>query len=65
MKLRTRSSLLENLQAELFTRSQCMMGDRSLITVPTPEGLRPSEGSGGFIENFKVNAGIPLKRVHA
>ncbi|XP_030606280.1 rap1 GTPase-activating protein 1 isoform X2 [Archocentrus centrarchus] len=54
LELRTRSSLLENLQAELFTRSQCMMGDRSLITAPTSEGLRgPSEGSGGFIENFK------------
>lgn len=54
LELRTRSSLLENLQSELFTRSQCMMGDRSLITVPTSEGVRgPSEGSGGFIENFK------------
>ncbi|XP_005925329.1 rap1 GTPase-activating protein 2 [Haplochromis burtoni] len=72
LELRTRSSLLENLQAELFTRSQCMMGDQSLIAVPTSEGLRgPSEGSGGFIENFKrairvrshsfENLGVPRK----
>lgn len=55
MKLRTRSSLLESLQAELSTRSQCMMGDRSLSALPSSEGLRgASEGSGGFIENFKV-----------
>uniref|UniRef100_A0A3B4H4X0 Si:ch1073-90m23.1 n=1 Tax=Pundamilia nyererei TaxID=303518 RepID=A0A3B4H4X0_9CICH len=65
LELRTRSSLLENLQAELFTRSQCMMGDQSLIAVPTSEGLRgPSEGSGGFIENFKVNVCISLKYLH-
>uniref|UniRef100_A0A3B4HB44 Si:ch1073-90m23.1 n=1 Tax=Pundamilia nyererei TaxID=303518 RepID=A0A3B4HB44_9CICH len=55
LELRTRSSLLENLQAELFT-----------------QGLRgPSEGSGGFIENFKrairvrshsfENLGVPRK----
>uniref|UniRef100_A0A671WC28 Si:ch1073-90m23.1 n=1 Tax=Sparus aurata TaxID=8175 RepID=A0A671WC28_SPAAU len=54
LELRTRSSLLESLQAELSTRSQCMMGDRSLSALPSSEGLRgASEGSGGFIENFK------------
>ncbi|XP_041843820.1 rap1 GTPase-activating protein 2 [Melanotaenia boesemani] len=54
LELRTRSSLLESLQTELFTRSQCMMGDPSLAAVPTSEGVRgASEGSGGFIENFK------------
>lgn len=56
VKLRTRSSLLESLQAELSTRSQCMMGDPSLSALPSSEGARGvSEGSGGFIENFKVN----------
>lgn len=59
-KLRTRSSLLESLQAELSTRSQCMMGDPSLSALPSSEGVRgASEGSGGFIENFKVNVGLP------
>lgn len=59
MKLRTRSSLLESLQTELSTRSQCMMGDPSLSVLPTSEGVRGvSEGSGGFIENFKVNVAI-------
>ncbi|KAM9310470.1 rap1 GTPase-activating protein 2 isoform 2-T2 [Pholidichthys leucotaenia] len=54
LELRTRSSLLESLQAELFTRSQYMMGDPSLTSAPNSEGVRgPSEGSGGFIENFK------------
>ncbi|XP_036930850.1 rap1 GTPase-activating protein 1 [Acanthopagrus latus] len=54
LELRTRSSLLESLQAELSTRSQCMMGDRSLCALPSSEGVRgASEGSGGFIENFK------------
>ncbi|KAM4580666.1 rap1 GTPase-activating protein 2 isoform 1-T1 [Odontesthes bonariensis] len=54
LELRTRSSLLESLQTELFTRSQCMMGDPSLAAVPTSESARgASEGSGGFIENFK------------
>lgn len=58
MKLRTRSSLLESLQAELLSRSQCMMGDPSLAAVPTSDsGRGASEGSGGFIENFKVNVG--------
>lgn len=52
LELRTRSSLLESLQSELFTRSQCMMGDPSLPS--SSEGVRgASEGSGGFIENFK------------
>uniref|UniRef100_A0A667YLG7 Si:ch1073-90m23.1 n=1 Tax=Myripristis murdjan TaxID=586833 RepID=A0A667YLG7_9TELE len=52
--LRTRSSLLESLQAELSTRSQCMMGDPTLSSLPSSEGVRGgSEGSGGFIENFK------------
>ncbi|KAL7394057.1 hypothetical protein ABVT39_019884 [Epinephelus coioides] len=51
LELRTRSSLLESLQAELSTRSQCMMGDPSLSG---SEGTRgATEGSGGFIENFK------------
>ncbi|XP_047454797.1 rap1 GTPase-activating protein 2 isoform X2 [Mugil cephalus] len=54
LALRTRSSLLENLQSELYNRSQCMMGDPSLAAVPSSEGARgASEGSGGFIENFK------------
>ncbi|KAG8009981.1 Rap1 GTPase-activating protein 2 [Nibea albiflora] len=54
LELRTRSSLLESLQAELSTRSQCMMGDPSLSALPSSEGARgASEGSGGFIENFK------------
>ncbi|KAM9723969.1 rap1 GTPase-activating protein 2 [Menidia menidia] len=54
LELRTRSSLLESLQTELLNRSQCMVGDPSLAAVPTTEGVRGgSEGSGGFIENFK------------
>ncbi|XP_068995257.1 rap1 GTPase-activating protein 1 [Embiotoca jacksoni] len=54
LQLRTRSSLLESLHAELSTRSQCMMGDPSLAALPTSEGARgATEGSGGFIENFK------------
>lgn len=60
VKLRTRSSLLESLQAELSTRSQCMLVDPSLAALPSSEGARgASEGSGGFIENFKVNVGLP------
>uniref|UniRef100_A0A3Q2Y9Q0 Si:ch1073-90m23.1 n=1 Tax=Hippocampus comes TaxID=109280 RepID=A0A3Q2Y9Q0_HIPCM len=52
--LRTRSSLLESLQAELSARSQCMLGDPSAPSVPSAESARGmSEGSGGFIENFK------------
>ncbi|XP_032362884.1 rap1 GTPase-activating protein 2-like isoform X2 [Etheostoma spectabile] len=54
LELRTRSLLLESLQAELSTRSQYMMGDPSLSVLPTSEVTRGvSEGSGGFIENFK------------
>ncbi|KAM4601330.1 rap1 GTPase-activating protein 1 [Polymixia lowei] len=54
LELRTRSSLLECLQMELATRSQCMMGDPSLSALPSSEGIRGvPEGSGGFIENFK------------
>ncbi|KAM6910254.1 rap1 GTPase-activating protein 2 isoform 2-T2 [Xenentodon cancila] len=54
LELRTRSLLLESLQTELFTRSQCMRGDPSPAIVPSSEGVRgTSEGSGGFIENFK------------
>uniref|UniRef100_A0A8C4DDF7 Rap-GAP domain-containing protein n=1 Tax=Dicentrarchus labrax TaxID=13489 RepID=A0A8C4DDF7_DICLA len=54
LELRTRSSLLESLQTELSTRSQCMMGEPSLSVLPSSEGVRgASEGSGGFIENFK------------
>ncbi|XP_024123577.1 rap1 GTPase-activating protein 2 isoform X2 [Oryzias melastigma] len=54
LELRTRSSLLESLKTELFTRSQCMMGDSSLAPASASEGVRgASEGSGGFIENFK------------
>lgn len=60
-KLRTRSLLLESLQAELSTRSQCMVGDPSLSALPSSECARGvSEGSGGFIENFKVNALVSL-----
>ncbi|XP_033959107.1 rap1 GTPase-activating protein 2 [Pseudochaenichthys georgianus] len=54
LELRTRSLLLESLHAELCTRSQCMMGDPSIASLPSSEGPRVvSEGSGGFIENFK------------
>ncbi|XP_056301086.1 rap1 GTPase-activating protein 2 [Pseudoliparis swirei] len=54
LELRTRSLLLESLQAELSTRSQYMMGDPSLSALPSSEGARgASEGTGGFIENFK------------
>ncbi|XP_059922146.1 rap1 GTPase-activating protein 1 isoform X2 [Gadus macrocephalus] len=54
LELRTRSSLLEGLQNELSARSQCMLGDPSSMTLPSCDGLRGvSEGSGGFIENFK------------
>uniref|UniRef100_A0A3P9NZX1 Si:ch1073-90m23.1 n=1 Tax=Poecilia reticulata TaxID=8081 RepID=A0A3P9NZX1_POERE len=55
LELRTRSSLLESLHSELFSRSRCMMGDPSVAAAPPSESTRgPSEGSGGFIENFKV-----------
>ncbi|XP_038832352.1 rap1 GTPase-activating protein 2 [Salvelinus namaycush] len=54
LELRTRSSLLEGLQAELSTRSQCMIGDSPVSALSTSEGMRGvTEGSGGFIENFK------------
>ncbi|KAK6326730.1 hypothetical protein J4Q44_G00023750 [Coregonus suidteri] len=54
LELRTRSSLLEGLQAELSTRSQCMMGDSPVSALSTSEGMKGvTEGSGGFIENFK------------
>ncbi|PWA23976.1 hypothetical protein CCH79_00010906, partial [Gambusia affinis] len=54
LELRTRSSLLESLHNELFSRSRCMMGDPSVAAVPPSESTRgPLEGSGGFIENFK------------
>lgn len=54
LELRTRSSLLESLQAELSTRSQCMMGDGPQPGFSSSEGVRGmGEGSGGFIENFK------------
>ncbi|XP_034553148.1 rap1 GTPase-activating protein 2 [Notolabrus celidotus] len=53
LELRTRSSLLESLQTELSTRSLCMMGDPSLSALPSSEVRGVSEGSGGFIENFK------------
>uniref|UniRef100_A0A3B5MQX3 Rap-GAP domain-containing protein n=1 Tax=Xiphophorus couchianus TaxID=32473 RepID=A0A3B5MQX3_9TELE len=58
LELRTRSSLLESLHNELFSRSRCMMGDPSVAAAPPSESTRgPPEGSGGFIENFKVNTG--------
>ncbi|KAL0985128.1 hypothetical protein UPYG_G00153240 [Umbra pygmaea] len=54
LELRTRSSLLEGLQAELSSRSQCMMGDPTVSAFLSSEGVRGMpEGSGGFIENFK------------
>ncbi|XP_043972872.1 rap1 GTPase-activating protein 2 [Gambusia affinis] len=54
LELRTRSSLLESLHNELFSRSRCMMGDPSVAAAPPSESTRgPLEGSGGFIENFK------------
>ncbi|KAJ8005163.1 hypothetical protein DPEC_G00143790 [Dallia pectoralis] len=53
-QLRTRSSLLEGLQAELSSRSQCMMGDPPVSALYSSDGVRGvTEGSGGFIENFK------------
>ncbi|XP_060905227.1 rap1 GTPase-activating protein 1 isoform X2 [Labrus mixtus] len=72
LELRTRSSLLECLQAELSTQSKCMMGDPALSALPSSEGVRGvPEGSGGFIENFKrairvrshsfENLGVPRK----
>uniref|UniRef100_G3P822 Rap-GAP domain-containing protein n=1 Tax=Gasterosteus aculeatus aculeatus TaxID=481459 RepID=G3P822_GASAC len=58
LELRTRSLLLESLQVELATRSKCMMGNPSLSAPPSSEGARGvSEGTGGFIENFKVRVG--------
>ncbi|XP_075209723.1 LOW QUALITY PROTEIN: rap1 GTPase-activating protein 2 [Chanos chanos] len=54
LELRTRSSLLEGLQSELSSRSQCMLGEPSPAALPISEGGRgTSEGGGGFIENFK------------
>ncbi|XP_075897254.1 rap1 GTPase-activating protein 1 isoform X2 [Nelusetta ayraudi] len=54
LEFRTRSSLLESLQTELSTRSHCMVGDPLLSALSSSEGVRASsEGSGGFIENFK------------
>lgn len=59
-QFRTRSSLLESLQTELSTRSQCMVGNPLLSALTSSEGVRvSSEGSGGFIENFK--AGVILQ----
>lgn len=55
-QFRTRSSLLESLQTELSTRSQRMVGDPVQSALSSSEGVRASsEGSGGFIENFKVD----------
>ncbi|CAL1610934.1 unnamed protein product [Knipowitschia caucasica] len=53
LELRTRTSLLQTLRTELYTRSQCMMGDPLSTQLPPAEGVRTSEGTGGFIENFK------------
>uniref|UniRef100_A0A8C5D885 Rap1 GTPase-activating protein 2-like n=1 Tax=Gouania willdenowi TaxID=441366 RepID=A0A8C5D885_GOUWI len=62
LELRTRSSLLDNLKAELTNRSQVMMGDPLQSVVSSSEGVRGvPEGSGGFIENFKVKCLIPNK----
>ncbi|XP_077577251.1 rap1 GTPase-activating protein 2 [Stigmatopora nigra] len=72
LELRTRSSLLESLLAELSTRSQCMLGSSSSSSLTTAESVRAtSESSGGFIENFKrairvrshsfENLGVPRK----
>uniref|UniRef100_A0A3B5MNC0 Rap-GAP domain-containing protein n=1 Tax=Xiphophorus couchianus TaxID=32473 RepID=A0A3B5MNC0_9TELE len=64
LELRTRSSLLESLHNELFSRSRCMMGDPSVAAAPPSESTRgPPEGSGGFIENFKVNTGTAKKLI--
>lgn len=63
-QLRTRCSLLENLQADLSTRSRCMMGDPSASALSSAESVRgATEGSGGFIENFKVSLkpGLPTR----
>ncbi|KAM8826670.1 rap1 GTPase-activating protein 2 isoform 1-T1 [Synchiropus picturatus] len=54
LELRTRTSLLESLRSELSTRSRLMTGDPSLSALQTSDSVRgASEGSGGFIENFK------------
>lgn len=49
MQERTRSALLESLFEELQLRSRRMMG------LPTAEDDKIENGSGGFLENFKVS----------
>lgn len=46
---RTRSALLESLFEELQLRSRSMMG------LPVGEDDKIENGSGGFLENFKVS----------
>ncbi|KAL2084105.1 hypothetical protein ACEWY4_019623 [Coilia grayii] len=54
LELRTRSSLLEGLYSELSTRSQGMLGEPPPYSLSLSEGGKlPTEGGGGFIENFK------------
>lgn len=49
MQERTRSALLESLFEELQLRSRSMMG------LPVGEDDKMENGSGGFLENFKVS----------
>lgn len=49
MQERTRSALLESLFEELQLRSRSMMG------LPIGEDDKIENGSGGFLENFKVS----------
>ncbi|XP_063054275.1 rap1 GTPase-activating protein 2 isoform X2 [Engraulis encrasicolus] len=54
LEMRTRSSLLEGLYSELTTRSQNMLGEPAPSSVSLGDGGKvPTEGGGGFIENFK------------
>lgn len=60
MQERTRSALLESLFEELQLRSRSMMG------LPIGEDDKIENGSGGFLENFKVNhsGSIPYPVAH-
>jgi len=49
MQERTRSALLESLFEELQLRS------RSMVGLPIGEDDKIENGSGGFLENFKVS----------
>lgn len=55
MQERTRSALLESLFEELQLRSCSMMG------LPVGEDDKIENGSGGFLENFKVSLSTDLQ----